>query len=161
MANKSENPTTAAFDWLDSFFATPQDSPDEAFDWIYAMEPDDWECLEKAWPDRPSEWRESCAFVLGEGPVPESLPVLRIALFDEELSVSTQAAASYAGQRLNYDEEVPLDADVIDRLRELVETGEPGLDIVVEVLETLVCEGDDEDEKVADEEDDDDEEPEE
>src|SRR5689334_10928352 len=112
-----------AFNWLDAYFASAPDetSPDEAFDWIYMMHEKDWKLLEGAWENRSSDWRESCAYILGEGPVPESIPVLQKALFVESQAVALEAACSYSQQRLNHGEEVAIDGKIVDKLRQMVE----------------------------------------
>ncbi len=102
------------------------------------MHDDDWRLLEQAWHERPAVWRESCSYILGEGPVPESLPLLRKALFDDSLDVATQAACSFAGQRLNHNKLVELDDQIVSRLRELVVQSEGRhMEEVVEVLQSV------------------------
>lgn len=102
------------------------------------MRDEDWQLLEQAWASRPPAWRESCADILGEGPVPESLPLLRKALFDDNLGVATQAACVFAGQPLDHGSQVELDDEIIIRLRELVASSESKhMEEVVEVLQSL------------------------
>jgi hypothetical protein len=140
MADEPPEDEAEAFDWLDAYFAIPEEetSPDEAFDWIYMMHGRDWELLEEAWGTRPDRWRESCAYILGEGPVPESIPLLTTALFDKSEAVTVQAACSYAQQRLYHGAVVPLDDRIVERLRAAVEkAGGKNVEEVVEVLQRV------------------------
>ena len=57
-----------AFRWLDDHMIESAEAPDEAFDWVFMLRPDDWLLLESVWPNRPAEWREACAYII-EGPV--------------------------------------------------------------------------------------------
>lgn len=126
MENYDPKKSTGAFEYLNEYFFLPAEgnSPDGAFDWIWMMHDEDWYLLTEAWPNRPPEWRESCAYILGEGSVENSLPLLRQALFDENIDVALQAAVSIASQRLDRDEEDPeipdLEDEIVSRLRDIV-----------------------------------------
>jgi HEAT repeat protein len=137
--------STGAFEYLNEYFflSAEESSPDEAFDWIFMMHEEDWHLLTEAWQNRPPEWRESCAYILGEGLVEESLPLLRQALFDENFDVATQAACAIASQRLNLDEEAPaiptLDDEIISQLRKLVTLADGKyMEEVIELLQIQV-----------------------
>jgi hypothetical protein len=39
------------------------------------MHDKDWELLEKAWKERPSDWREHCAYILGCGSLADCMPI--------------------------------------------------------------------------------------
>jgi len=123
-----------AFRWLDSHMVESADAPDQAHDWVFMLRPADWLLLEAVWPDRSSEWREACAYLI-EGPVGPSQRLLRIALADPEDAVATQAAASICHQLLDNPDEVTFDASIAPRLREL-RARDPGLgmEAVDEVL---------------------------
>lgn len=140
MQDPGDDSDTAAFEWLDEFFAEEgaEEAPDEAFDWICMTTPADWVLLEQVWADRSPAWREACAYILGQGPMPESLPLLRRALFDVDLEVAREAARSLAQQRLSLGAELALDDPVVSRLRELVEgSRDQHLEEVVAVLQDL------------------------
>jgi hypothetical protein len=115
-----------------------ESSPDEAFDWIYMMTKQDWILLEAAWDHRPENWQESCAYILGFGPVPESLFLLEKALFSDSLDVALEAACSISQQRLENGEDVFIDERIIKRLRCLVSATEgKHLEEVVQLLQQL------------------------
>jgi len=107
-----------AFRWLDANMIASIDAPDEAFDLVFMLRPDDWALLEQLWPDRPSEWREACAYVI-EGPVQSSQRLLRLALSDADDAVATQAAASICSQVLDHPDKISFDASLAPRLRDL------------------------------------------
>ncbi|WP_310425084.1 hypothetical protein [Chamaesiphon sp. VAR_48_metabat_135_sub] len=137
--------STGAFEYLNEYFflSAEESSPDGAFDWIFMMHDEDWHLLTEAWQNRPSNWRESYAYILGEGPVKKSFPLLRQALFDENFDVATQAACGFASQRLDRDEDAPeiptLDNEIVSRLRELVVlSGGKYLEEVIVLLQTYV-----------------------
>ena len=94
------------FEALDEYFwgvnnDPDSEAPDEAFDWIFMMKPEDWSLLQSAWQERPPGWRQECAYVLGHGPIKECRPFLEMAIFDLEFEVATQAAESLAGLLLD------------------------------------------------------------
>lgn len=94
-----------AFDFLDEYFWSVNDdpaseAPDEAFDWIFMMKPDDWNSLESVMEQRPPGWREECAYVLGEGPIDRCKPLLERVVWDLEFDVARQAAESLAALML-------------------------------------------------------------
>jgi hypothetical protein len=108
-----------AFRWLDANMVVSLHAPDEAFDWVYMLSADDWPLLESAWPERSAKWRESCAYILGEGPVAPSQRLLRLALADTNDDVATQAAVSLCAQMLEHPDEAPFDAALLPQLKEL------------------------------------------
>jgi HEAT repeat protein len=95
---------TEAFEGIDEFCRDysrdPGSSPDTAEDWVFMMKPEDWSAVRVAWNDRPPRWREGCAYILGLGPVPESLPFLITALNDDDLGVATEGAIGYSAMVL-------------------------------------------------------------
>jgi hypothetical protein len=107
-----------AFRWLDANMVASRDAPDEAFDWVFMLRPGDWTLLERVWPNRPTEWREACAYVL-EGPVKSSQRILRLALADADDAVAMQAAASICAQVLDHPDKISFDASLAPRLRKL------------------------------------------
>ena len=126
-----------SFAKLDRCFSEPieESSPDEAFDVVFMMTPEDWEELSAAWSERPASWREYCAYVLGQGPPKECARLLQAAIFDEETEVAAEAACSLASLRLTYPERVTLGEEELNRLREVVRlTGAKHMEIVLEVL---------------------------
>ena len=108
-----------AFQWLDAHLIESLDSPDEAFDWVFMLQADDWPLFERVWSQRPPLWREALAYVLIDGPVVQAQRILRQALADAEFSVARQAAISLCHQMLEYPDEAPLDRSLLPRLREL------------------------------------------
>jgi HEAT repeat protein len=128
-----------AFHQLDDLFGLgPEAALDEAFDWIFMSQAADWELLKAAWSSRSPAWREACAYVLGSGPVPESLELLRYAVFDEDDDVAAEAACSYAGQWLQHGAAVPLHGPLLERLREILEAeGHQHLEEVCELLQRV------------------------
>jgi len=108
-----------ALRWLDRNMVSSLESPDEAFDWVFMLKPGDWSILEAIWNRRPAPWREACTYIVGEGPVIPSQNLLRLALADENEAVAVQAATSLCGQMLEHPEQVPLNASIVPRLREL------------------------------------------
>src|SRR6266481_4936422 len=97
-------------------------APDEAFDWVFMLRPEDWPLLEKLWQERPPDWREALAYVLVDGPVAHAQPILRHALGDENPNVASQAAISLCHQFLEYPDKAPFDTSTLPRLRELRQT---------------------------------------
>jgi hypothetical protein len=123
-----------AFRWLDANMIESVEAPDEAFDWVFMLRPEDWLLLEKIWPDRPPEWREACAYVV-EGPVMASQQLLRLALADPNDTVATQAAVSICSQVLDHPEKISFDLTLLPRLRELrARHPRRGMEEVEEVL---------------------------
>jgi hypothetical protein len=116
--DNQESLGSEAFRWLDRNMVAAMDAPDEAFDWVFMLGPDDWILLEQVWPNRSSEWREACAYVI-EGPVNPSQRLLRLALADPYDEVATQAAVSICSQVLDHSDEISFDASLAPRLREL------------------------------------------
>jgi hypothetical protein len=108
-----------AFRWLDANMVASGEAPDEAFDWVFMLRADDWPLLESIWPKRSAEWREACAYIVGEGPVPSSQRLLRLALADANENVATQAAVSLCAQMLEHPDEAPFDTALLPRLKEL------------------------------------------
>ena len=113
-----------AFSFLDEYFSQVNDdpesgSPDEAFDWIFMMEEDDWAALTMAWTVRPSGWRRECAYILGSGPVAKTLPFLATAVFDPDFDVAVEAALSYSNQVLESENTVSVTPEILTRLRQL------------------------------------------
>jgi hypothetical protein len=88
------------FAQLDAYFHSNSDAPDEAFDLIFTLDADDWAALARAWPERPSYWRQECAYVLHHGPPAECIPLLQRAIFDREEDVALEAAISLSVQLL-------------------------------------------------------------
>jgi hypothetical protein len=86
------------FTLLDAEFHSPMQSPDEALDLIFMLDPSEWTALEQAWTERPRQWRENCAYVLHYGPPEKCIPLLRRAIFDSEGEVALEAALSLAVQ---------------------------------------------------------------
>ncbi len=137
--------STGAFKYLNEYFflSIEESSPDTAFNWIFMMHEEDWHLLTEAWQNRPPKWRESCAYILGEGPVEKSLPLLRQALFDENSDVAIQTAYAMASQRLDVDEDAPvipiLDDEIISQLWKLVTlTDGKYMEEVIELLQMQV-----------------------
>jgi hypothetical protein len=95
------------------------DAPDEAFDWVFMLRAADWPLLESVWAERSAAWRESCAYIVGEGPVSPSQRLLRLALADADNAVAAQAAISLCAQVLKHPDEAPFDRNMLPRLREL------------------------------------------
>jgi hypothetical protein len=129
-----------AFTWLDEYFTLSWEdfSPDEALDWIYMMPDHDWILLEVAWHHRSSNWQESRVYILGQGPVPESLSLLQKALFSENLAVAIEAACWFSQQCLEHGEDVSIDERMITRLRVLVDIAKTNhLEEVVHLLEQV------------------------
>ena len=123
-----------AFRWLDANMIASMEAPDEAFDWVFMLRPDDWALLEQVWPHRSAEWREACAYVVG-GPVKSSQRLLRLALGDANDAVATQAALSICAQVLDHPDKISFDASVAPRLLELrARHPGPGMEEVDEVL---------------------------
>ena len=152
MENDSQINNAQAFHALDQYFflSVEESSPDAAFDWIYMMHDEDWHLLTEAWKVRPPEWRESCAYILGEGPTLEGFPLLRQALFDENLNVAVQAACAITSQRnylnelvdmdefVNPDEFVDLDEEIVSRLENIVILSESEyMEDVIELIHLL------------------------
>ncbi len=115
---------TDAFDYLNEYFylSVVESSPDGAIDYIFMMHEKDWELLEKAWKERPPEWRENCAYILGCGSIRDCMSMLLDkALFDENLDVAEQAVASIAGLLIEFDDEydppVCLDDEMVSQMR--------------------------------------------
>ncbi len=115
---------TDAFDYLNEYFyrSSGESSPDGAIDYIFMMHEKDWELLEKAWKERPPEWRENCAYILGCGSITECMPMLlELALFDENIDVAKQAVASISGLLIEFDDEYDppfrLDDEMVARMR--------------------------------------------
>ena len=70
--------------------------------------------------------------------MPESIPLLQKALFNENLEVAVQAACSFSYQRLEHGEDVSIDERIIKRLRFLLETtGGSNKEEVVRLLEQV------------------------
>lgn len=108
-----------AFHWLDANMIASLEAPDEAFDWIFMLAEDDWRLFESIWSERPAEWREGCAYIVGAGPVAPSQRLLRLALADTNDRVATQAAVSLCAQMLEHPDEATIDATLLPRLNEL------------------------------------------
>jgi hypothetical protein len=102
-----------------------ESSPDEAMDYIFMMHKKDWELLEKAWKERPPEWRENCAYILGFGFMADCMPMLLDkALFDENFDVAEHAVASIAWQLIDFDDEydppVCFNDEIVARMRHIL-----------------------------------------
>jgi len=80
----------------------------------------------------------TCAYILGQGPVPESILLLQRALFSENPEVAVGAACSFSYQRLEHGEDVSIDERIIKRLRFLLKTtGGINIEEVVRLLEQV------------------------
>lgn len=88
------NVMSAAGEWFDAHLPEAIDAPDEAFDRIWMLKPNDWSSLRELFGTRPQRWREAFAYVVAEGPPEEGLLVLRLALEDPSDDVAIQAALS-------------------------------------------------------------------
>ena len=108
-----------AFRWLDTNMVVSLEAPDEPFDWVFMLRADDWPLLESVWPERSAEWREACAYLLGEGPVAPSQRLLRLALADTNDDVATQAAVSLCAQMLEHPDEAPFDVALLPQIKQL------------------------------------------
>lgn len=127
MVDTDRDDRTDAFDYLNEFFyLSPfESSPDGAMDYIFMMHEKDWELLEKAWKERPAEWRENCAYILGCGSIAECMSMLLDkALFDKNIDVVEQAVASIADLLSDFDDEydppVCLNYEMVARMRHIL-----------------------------------------
>src|SRR5258707_410489 len=114
-----EQSGSEAFRWLDAHMIESLQTPDEAFDWVHLLRPDDWQLFDRVWAERPPRWREALAYVLTDGPISQAQPLLRRALSDSDLDVASQAAISLCHQMLEYSDKCPADEALLPRLREL------------------------------------------
>jgi hypothetical protein len=124
-----DDPTQAGSDalrWLDANVVAAADAPDEAFDWVFMLRPDDWPLLESIWPKRSSEWRAAFAYTLCDGTVPPAQRILRLALADANADVALEAAGSLCWQFLRYPDQAPFDPSLVPRLQELKRLHGPG-----------------------------------
>ncbi|AFY96653.1 HEAT repeat domain-containing protein [Chamaesiphon minutus] len=142
MTDTDKAEPTDAFDYLNEYFYfNERGSFDGAIDSIFMMHEKDWELLEAAWKDGSQEWRENCVSVLGHGPIEECVPLLRQALFDDNIDVAKIAAGSFAGLLIDRDDEydppVYLDDEMVARMRYLVGLQDKYIEYETEVLENL------------------------
>lgn len=117
---------SAAFQWLDANMISSADAPDEAFDWVYMTTQDDWDLLQSVWDSRCAHWREALAYVVIQGPADKSRPILRRALYDEVEGVAQQAAVSLCAQAIDCEEAPPIDDELVNRLREIMQNTSHG-----------------------------------
>ena len=115
MANERQT-GSEAFRWLDTNMVASGDAPDEASDWVFMLRADDWPLLESVWPERSGGLARSLPpYIIGEGPVPPSQRLLRLALADTNENVATQAAVSLCAQMLEHPDQAPFDAALLPR----------------------------------------------
>ena len=117
--SKPDPSGSEAFRWLDVHMIESLEAPDEAFDWVYMLRPEDWPLFEKVWDERPPRWREALVYVLVDGPVSESQPLLRRALADLDYDVAAQAAISLCHQMIEYPDQCPFEEALLPGLREI------------------------------------------
>jgi hypothetical protein len=133
---------TEAFDYLNEYFSfNERGSFDGAIDSIFMMHVKDWELLKEGLKHGSQEWRENCVSVLGHGPIEECVPLLRQALFDDNIDVAKIAAGSFAGMLIEWDDEydppIYLDDEMVARMRYLVGLQSKHIKYETEVLENL------------------------
>jgi hypothetical protein len=116
---KPDQSGSEAFRWLDAHMIESLDAPDEAFDQVYMLRPEDWPLFERVWAERPPRWREALVYVLVDGPVSESQPLLRRALADLDHDVAAQAAISFCHQMIEYPDRCPFEEALLPRLKEI------------------------------------------
>jgi hypothetical protein len=119
----STNQGSDAFQWLDRHMVDAIDAPDEAMDWVYMLKDRDWPLLEAVWSERPSEWREACAYVFCNGPVLESQRILRMALFDDDPRVASQAADTLSGHHAIEENLPAFPSEVVERIKQVRKNG--------------------------------------
>jgi hypothetical protein len=142
MADTDRAERTYIFDELNEYFYSDCSCPDGAIDYIFMMNEKEWELLKKAWKDRPTEWRENCAYILGCGWIAGCMTMLlEVALFDENIDVVKQAVASIAGLLIDRDDEydppVYLNDEMVAQMRYIVELQDKYIEQETEVLENL------------------------
>jgi hypothetical protein len=98
-------------------------SPDTSFDLVFMLDAGDWQRLAEITPTRPREWRERCAYVLGEGPA-DGAAVVRELVLDGDHDVAVEAADSLCNLAAEYPEDVTIDEAITPRLLSLA-SGEP------------------------------------
>ncbi len=108
-----------AFNWLDENMVDASEAPDEATDWIFMATPQDWTRLHDVWPVRPTAWREAFAYILNQAPIRQAQSILRIAIYDADADVASQAALSLCDQMREFPDEAPFDPVLVPRLREI------------------------------------------
>jgi hypothetical protein len=118
MSDFQENRGSEMFRLLDEHLVESADSPDQALDWVFMLEEEDWTFLQQIWSDRTAEWREALAYVIG-GPIQESQRLLRFALYDTNRAVAWQAACTLAWQATKRTDGVELSPNELARFKEL------------------------------------------
>ncbi len=110
-----------AFDWLEANLDDPAtiDAPDEAIDYIFMVDDEEWPSLLRLWDERSVHWREGLAYLVSFRSADIALPILRKAIFDANEDVAIQGLLSLSDLIVENGERFQLSLEEIEQARKI------------------------------------------